>query len=135
MPSIHSRIRERRETLGLSQRELADLVGVSYQAVQQWEREPVTIEDAQTQSTAPSRKRLERVASALKCTPEWLMTGAMLSPDQMDPEEAMYLDMMRKLPANVVEAVRGQITALYNALHPDHPHRVDPTGGRKPPDH
>lgn len=134
MPSIHSRIRERREALGLSQQALADLVGVTYQAVQQWEREPVTVEDAQTQSTAPRRTRLEKVAKALKVTPEWLLTGKMIGPDEVDPEEAMYLDMMRKLPDAVREVVRSQITSLYNALNPDHPHRVDPTGGKKPPE-
>jgi len=137
MTSIHSRIRERREALGLSQEKLAEMVGVTYQAVQQWEREPVTMQEedgTKIQSTAPKRTRLKMVADALKCTPEWLMTGAMLNPDEVDPEEAMYLDMLRKLPESVREVVRGQITALYNALNPGKPHRVDPTGGKKPPE-
>jgi transcriptional regulator with XRE-family HTH domain len=134
MPSIHSRIRERRKALGLSQEALAEMVGVTYQSVQQWEREPVETDDAQVQSTAPKRTRLEKVAKALKCTPEWLLTGATTSPDEVDPEEAMYLDMMRKLPDAVREVVRSQITSLYNALNPGHPHRVDPTGGKKPPE-
>jgi transcriptional regulator with XRE-family HTH domain len=135
--SIHQRIRERREALGLSQQRLAELVGVTYQAVQHWEREPVetdTDEEGKVHSTAPSRRRLALVAQALKCTPEWLMTGKMLVPGEVDPEEAMYLDMFRKLPQPVRDSLRAQLQATYNALNPDRPHPVDPFSGKKPPD-
>jgi len=46
---------------------LADLVGVSWQTVQQWEREEG--------GTAPKRDRLAAVARALGTTPEILLFG------------------------------------------------------------
>ena len=68
METIHTRIKQRREALGLSMKELAALVGVSaWQTVQQWERE---------NGTAPKRDRLQAVANALQTTPEYLTYGS-----------------------------------------------------------
>jgi transcriptional regulator with XRE-family HTH domain len=65
--SIHSRIKERRVELGFtSHKAFADAVGVSWQTVQQWEKEG---------GTAPNRSRIEKVALVLKTTPEWLLQG------------------------------------------------------------
>lgn len=65
--SIHSRIKERRIALGLvSHKSLAELLGVSWQTVQLWEKEG---------GTAPNRNRLPKVAGVLKCSVEWLTTG------------------------------------------------------------
>lgn len=65
--SIHQRIKQRREELGLSMQALADLVGVSaWQTIQQWEKE---------NGTAPKRERLAAVAQALQTTPETLLFG------------------------------------------------------------
>nr|WP_198983038.1 helix-turn-helix domain-containing protein [Herbaspirillum sp. ASV7] len=76
--SIHSRIKQRREALGLSMQNLADMVGVSaWQTVQQWERED---------GTAPKRERLSAVAQALKTTPEYLLLG---SPDSTESSLAL----------------------------------------------
>jgi phage repressor protein C with HTH and peptisase S24 domain len=66
--SIHARIKQKREALGLSMEKLAELVGVkSWQTVQQWEKED---------GTAPKRDRLKTVADALGVTPEWLLFGS-----------------------------------------------------------
>ncbi|WP_368640450.1 XRE family transcriptional regulator [Castellaniella ginsengisoli] len=66
MSSIHERIKAARLAKGLSMEALAPLVGVkAYQTVQQWENG----------STAPSRKRLERVANVLGTTVEYLLQG------------------------------------------------------------
>jgi transcriptional regulator with XRE-family HTH domain len=65
--SIHSRIKERRLALGLkSHQALADLVGVSWQTVQLWEKEG---------GTAPNRNRIDKVAAALQVTTKWLLHG------------------------------------------------------------
>ncbi|MDB5853259.1 MAG: repressor [Herminiimonas sp.] len=65
--SIHKRIKQRREHLGLSMQALADLVGVSaWQTIQQWEKEG---------GTAPKRERLHAVAKALQTSPEALLFG------------------------------------------------------------
>lgn len=134
MPSIHQRIKERREALGLTKEQLASELGVSYQAVQQWEKEPVPGDtSSKVKSTAPSRRRLEQVARVLRCTPEWLLTGHMPNAGDMTPEEAMRFDMYRKLPENLRESILAQIDAMYNALYPGKPHPADPTQGRKPP--
>ena len=65
--SINKRIKERRLAMGLtSHKALADLVGVTWQTVQQWEKEG---------GTAPNRSRIDAVASALGVSAEWLRTG------------------------------------------------------------
>lgn len=66
--SIHQRIRQKRVERGFaSHKELANAIGVSWQTIQQWEKEG---------GTAPKRDRMQRVAEVLGTTPEWLMTGA-----------------------------------------------------------
>lgn len=65
--SINKRIKERRLALGLtSHKALADLVGVTWQTVQQWEKDG---------GTAPNRSRIDAVAAALGVSAEWLRTG------------------------------------------------------------
>lgn len=65
--SIHARIKHRRLALGIgSHRALADMVGVSWQTVQLWEKEG---------GTAPNRNRIAKVAAALETTTEWLQGG------------------------------------------------------------
>jgi transcriptional regulator with XRE-family HTH domain len=67
MSTIHTRIKKRREELGLTMKALAEKVGVSaWQTVQQWERED---------GTAPKRDRLKAVAEALQTTSEELLFG------------------------------------------------------------
>ncbi|SIT28219.1 Phage repressor protein C, contains Cro/C1-type HTH and peptisase s24 domains [Achromobacter sp. MFA1 R4] len=66
MSTIHKRIKDLREKLGLSMEQLAERVPVSWQTVQQWENG----------KTAPKRARLEAVAKALNTTSEYLAVGA-----------------------------------------------------------
>lgn len=61
-------IREGREKLKLNQSELAELVGVSPQAVQQWE----------SGATQPRGKRLNRIAEVLKLPPAMMHFGMSL---------------------------------------------------------
>jgi transcriptional regulator with XRE-family HTH domain len=58
-------IREAREKLNLNQSQLADLVGVSPQAVQQWE----------SGATQPRGKRLSKIAEVLKLSPTLMHFG------------------------------------------------------------
>lgn len=86
--SIHRRIRERRLALGMaSHKALADLVGVSWQTVQLWEKEG---------GTAPNRNRINKVAEVLDCTPEWLTTGrADIHPADEEMLRAHHDDLIR----------------------------------------
>mgnify|MGYP001798850284 CR=1 FL=1 len=58
-------IRDGREKLNLTQSQLAELVGVSPQAVQQWE----------SGATQPRGKRLNKIAEVLKLPPEQMHFG------------------------------------------------------------
>lgn len=64
--TIHQRIKKLREGKGLSQEALGKAAGVTYQSVQEWERD---------KGTAPSRKRLAAVATALGVTEQYLLSG------------------------------------------------------------
>lgn len=63
-------IREGREKLNLNQSQLAELVGVSPQAVQQWE----------SGATQPRGKRLNKIAEVLKLPPSLMHFGAPSEP-------------------------------------------------------
>jgi transcriptional regulator with XRE-family HTH domain len=67
---IHQRIKALRKQRGLTQTVLGEMVGVTYQAVQQWEKA----------KSAPDRRLLEAVANALNTTPEYLLFGASNEP-------------------------------------------------------
>lgn len=62
--NIHQRIKARRLELKLSMERVAEIVGVTWQTVQQWEK-----------STAPKRARLEAAAGALQTTVDYLLSG------------------------------------------------------------
>lgn len=65
MDTMNLRIKYAREALGKTQTELGAAVGVTPQAVQQWE----------SGETAPRGKRIEAIAKALKVSLEWLQLG------------------------------------------------------------
>lgn len=65
MPTIHERIRRRREELNLSRAVLASRCGVTQQAVYGWEEK----------EAIPSNSRMRLVAEALRTTIEWLSAG------------------------------------------------------------
>ena len=68
--NINDRIREAREQAGISQTELARLLGVTRSACSQWES---------PQGTAPRRERLEQLATLLGVSYEWLATRSVAS--------------------------------------------------------
>lgn len=78
---IHSRIKERREAVGLSTRQLGDEVGVSRQTIMLWESSPST---NGKKGTAPLRDKMKKVADVLKTTPEYLTNGIDANVDPND---------------------------------------------------
>ncbi len=87
---IHKKIRHYRERRKLTLEQLAVLVGVSWQTVQQWE--PAKTSDKPR--TAPSRKRMAKVASVLGVTEEELRSP--LPPVETAPLEADAREIWRR---------------------------------------
>ena len=131
MDTIHSRIKKRRQELGLSQPQLAEACGVTYQTVQQWENEPDP-NNPKTLSTAPSRRRMPRVAAALGVTEEWLRTGDRDNHEALDPIELQLVNLYRKLPGAAQELLVQQANGLYTALNPGEASAANPFAGKKP---
>lgn len=132
--SIHGRIRERREALGLSQQRLGELLHVSYQTIQQWEREPGTRPDgSEIQSTAPKRVRLAQVAAILGVTPEWLMSGRDGDGNVLDPTEAQMILFYRGISDDMREHILSLLNGMYNAMNPAKRTAANPYPGKKPP--
>jgi transcriptional regulator with XRE-family HTH domain len=114
--SIHKRIKKLRELKGLSQEALAELVGIKYQSVQEWEREG---------GTAPSRKRQEKVAKALGVSVAELISGtpAAREPDAAyhveavarDGKEEILLHLYRGLFSLQQERLMASLRALFHA--------------------
>ena len=65
MKTLGQRIRERRKTRKLTQKEVANFIGVSSVAVTQWEKD----------ETSPRGENLFKLAKALKCKAFWLLNG------------------------------------------------------------
>lgn len=85
MMSLGKRIKHRREALGLSQEQLGEKLGVSFQAVSGWERE----------TSLPETERLTKISEALKTSVAALMDeDSVSSPqdgaDRLFDEERMY---------------------------------------------
>ncbi|MDZ7278084.1 helix-turn-helix domain-containing protein [Pantoea eucrina] len=59
------RMRARRRALQMTQKNLADVIGVSHVAISQWEKE----------ETVPRGENLLRLAEHLQCTPAWIIDG------------------------------------------------------------
>ena len=79
------KLKELRERKSLTQRQLADLCGVTYQSVQYWEREG---------GGAPKRSRLVRVAKVLGVSVSDLLP---LEGEMDNEEEARLLEVFRAL--------------------------------------
>jgi transcriptional regulator with XRE-family HTH domain len=69
MTTIHQRIKECREKLGYSKNAFAKMIGISREAVGQWEQDP-------PRGTKPQGENLYLCAKYLKTTPEYLLYGS-----------------------------------------------------------
>lgn len=117
---IHDRIKEAREQAGISQTELARLLGVTRSACSQWES---------SGGTAPRRERLEQLAQLLGVSFEWLATGrggggshafeaqAENNPE-LPPDQQELLNLYRRLPARFRLAVLNLVRDLQTDRNP-----------------
>lgn len=89
MSTIGSRIKELRKKEGLTQTELADKVGVHYQAVQHWEKD----------RNGPKGEQWDKLAAALKSSKNYLLFGnSQQESGKTDPRRQAIIDMVKIVP-------------------------------------
>lgn len=96
--SFAFRLKSRREELKITQKELANFVGVTKNAYQTWEV-----------STNPSAKYIAKLAEKLKCSTDYLLTDK--EPEPGPPGEEKQLDK----PESLYNKVESKIFACGGA--------------------
>ncbi|WOD07130.1 helix-turn-helix transcriptional regulator [Marinomonas sp. GJ51-6] len=71
--TLSDRVKQKRIELGLTQTQLANLVGISQQSLQK-------IEDGKTQNP----RKIVALSKVLECEPEWLESGQYTEPQRVD---------------------------------------------------
>lgn len=95
MQDLGDRIRACRIKAGITQGRLGEMVGVSAQAVTQWE----------SGENKPSRKNLERVANALGVSIDYLVNGTLLPERDGNATVRMFAERGRVVPMYSQEAI------------------------------
>jgi transcriptional regulator with XRE-family HTH domain len=95
--TLGQRIKQRRKQVGLSQKGLSKAVGVSDSSISLWESD----------HTAPRGENLHELASALQCSPTWILFGE----DDKAPDSPRQLNDIQQLTENEMEMLR-----LYRVL-------------------
>jgi len=97
------RIKELRETLGLSQREFAEKLGKARRTIQHWESGNIT----------PPENVLRLIEQTFSVNPEWLRHGKgemFLSKQQeIDPEDLTEEDVIRLMAQKLVDKVERKL--------------------------
>lgn len=117
--TIGRRILRRRKDIGLPQRDLGKVLGVSHATISLWESD----------KTEPSGKNLHSLAKALQCTPTWILFGdenqtpanpvPAESQPQLSADEQEMLELYRSLPESEQQAQIQNLKARvknYNKL-------------------
>ena len=105
---VGGRIRERRVMLGLSQQQLAQMIGVTYQQAHKYERGLNRI----------SAGRLYEIAQVLSVPVSWFFEGlsAETHPAEMSPRQRMCLELARNFAAIDNEKHQEALSAMARAL-------------------
>ena len=105
---VGNRIRERRVMLGLSQQQLAVMVGVTYQQAHKYERGLNRI----------SAGRLYEIAQVLSVPVSWFFDGLSASPGavEMSPRQRMCLELARNFAAIDNEKHQEALSQMARAL-------------------
>ncbi len=105
---VGSRIRERRVMLGLSQQQLAQMIGVTYQQAHKYERGLNRI----------SAGRLYEIAQVLSVPVSWFFEGldAEVAPSEMNSRQRMCLELARNFAAIDNEKHQEALSAMARAL-------------------
>jgi transcriptional regulator with XRE-family HTH domain len=105
---VGNRIRERRVMLGLSQQQLAQMIGVTYQQAHKYERGLNRI----------SAGRLYEIAQVLSVPVSWFFEGltADTGPIEMTPRQRMCLELARNFAAIDNEKHQEALSQMARAL-------------------
>jgi len=105
---VGARIRERRIMLGLSQQQLAQMIGVTYQQAHKYERGLNRI----------SAGRLYEIAQVLRVPVSWFFDGLSASdhPAEMSPRQRMCLELARNFAAIDNEKHQEALSQMARAL-------------------
>lgn len=90
--TLGQRIKQRRKQVGLRQKDLSKAVGVSESSISLWESD----------HTAPRGENLHELASALQCSPTWILFGD----NDKTPNEPRQLDDLQQLTKNEMEMLK-----------------------------
>lgn len=106
--TLGARIRQARQAAGLSQAELADILGITRSACSQWEAD---------KGTGPRRARLETLAEALGVSYLWLVTGQEnavreFEPTYMSAEQLELLRLFKTMPVKQRRALLDFLRSL-----------------------
>lgn len=115
----------------MSKTELARRLGVTYQAVQSWEREPDPANPGT--SSTPTLDRLADLARVLQVTPEWILTGVGPDGAPHDPVAAQLVRIYSQLPDHLQEVVLQHAESLLVATDPTRRSAANPYAGKRPP--
>jgi transcriptional regulator with XRE-family HTH domain len=105
---VGARIRERRVMLGLSQQQLAQMIGVTYQQAHKYERGLNRI----------SAGRLYEIAQVLSVPVSWFFEGisSQVTPTELTPRQRMCLELARNFAAIDNEKHQEALSQMARAL-------------------
>jgi transcriptional regulator with XRE-family HTH domain len=102
---VGERVRRRRILLGLTQDQLAEVLGISYQQIQKYE----------TGANRISAGRLAQIADALEVQPGWFF-GATEQSDSASGSSRAVIELVRNFSRIEDERIRTHLMALVRAL-------------------
>ena len=106
--NVGARIRERRVTMGLSQQQLATVIGVTYQQAHKYERGLNRI----------SVGRLFAISKALNMKPEWFFESMSAdgAGEEIPPRQRMHLELMRNFALIKCEKQQQAISNMARSM-------------------
>jgi transcriptional regulator with XRE-family HTH domain len=103
--SFGDRLQKKRLELGLTQKELAALIGVTPGAITQYEGD----------LSSPSKERLEALGKTLRCSIDYLMSGHQASSPSNFARDKTEIEVLRIIRQAPVDSHPGILAALRAA--------------------
>lgn len=113
---LGERIRMARKRRKLSGPKLAERLGISPQAISQWE----------TGKTGPERQIIPALTKELRITEDWLFHGQEPLPSLGPDDLEIFLEQLIEVAKGIPEAQRGPAMLVLKALVPSEPKQPKP---------